>query len=118
VNWLNEIRFLGVTILTGKKFVINLQRTKQKYFRALNAIFGKIGLNSYPVVLCSLVTTFCVPFLLYAVESVTWIQKMLKSIENAYSQAFMNFFRTFDNKVVEYCQYAMGNRKYQMGNRK
>jgi len=33
---------------------------------------------------------------------------MLKSIETAYAQAFMNIFHTFDNKVVEYCQYAMG----------
>jgi len=107
VHWLNEIRYLGVTILSGKKFSVNLQRTKQKYFRALNAIFGKIGLNSSPVLLCSLVITFFVPILLYAVESVTWNQKMLSSIENAYSQAFMKFLRTFDNKV-EYCQYAMG----------
>jgi len=60
VHWLNEIRYLGVAILSTKKFTVKLQRTKQKYFRALNAIFGKIGLNSYPVVglLCSLVTTF------------------------------------------------------------
>jgi len=54
------------------------------------------------------VTTFCVQILLYSVESITWNQKMLKSIENAFSQAFMIFFRTFDSKVVEYCQYAMG----------
>jgi len=70
-HWLNEIRYLGVVILSGKKFSVNLQRTKQNYFRALHAIFGKIGLNSSPVVLCSLVKTFCVPILLYAVESVT-----------------------------------------------
>jgi len=52
--------------------------------------------------------TFCVLILLYALESVTWNQKMLKSIENAYSQGFMKLFHTFDNKLVEYCQYAMG----------
>jgi len=46
--------------------------------------------------------------LLYTVEAVMWNQKMLKSIENAYSQAFMKNVHTFDNKVVEYCQYAMG----------
>jgi len=40
VHWLNEIQYLGATILSAKKFTVNLQRTKQKYFRALNAIFG------------------------------------------------------------------------------
>jgi len=33
---------------------------------------------------------------------------MLKSIENAYFQAFMKIVHTFDNKVVEYCQHAKG----------
>jgi len=109
VQWLNEIRYLGITILYGEKFSVNLKRTKQRYICALNnAIFGKIGLHSSPVVLCSLVTKFCVLILLYAAESLSWNQKMLKSIENAYSQAFMKFdVHTFDNKVGGYCQYTM-----------
>jgi len=36
-----------------------------------------------------------------------WNQKMLKSIENAYFQAFMKIVHTFDNKVVEYRQLSM-----------
>ena len=84
VSWVGEIKYLGVIILSGKQFILNLQKTKQKYFRALNAIFGKIGVNSSPIVTCSLIHSFCVPNLLYASECIVWKQKFMKSIENAY----------------------------------
>ena len=45
---------------------------------------------------------------MYAAESLNWTQKQLKSLENAYSQAFYKMFNTFDNHVVEQCQYYMG----------
>ena len=45
VKWESEISYLGIQILSGKRFSINSQHSKQKYFRALNAIFEKIGLN-------------------------------------------------------------------------
>ena len=108
VPWHNEIRYLGITILSAKKFTVNLQRAKQKYFRALNSIFGKIGLNSSPVVICSLINVHCLPILLYGAESLLWNQRTLNSIENACSQAFTKIFRTFDKDVIEYCQLLMG----------
>jgi len=108
VSWVGEIKYLGVTILSGKQFILNLQKTKQKYFRALNAIFGKIGVNSSPIVTCSLIHSFCVPILLYASECIVWKQKFMKSIENAYFLAFAKIFHTYDSKVIEYCQYSLG----------
>ena len=38
ISWQNEIKYLGVNIMCSKSFKLNLQRTKQKCFRALNAI--------------------------------------------------------------------------------
>jgi len=67
-----------------------------------------IELNTSPVVLCSLIHSFCVPILLFGSESVIWPQKLLKSIEYAYSLAFMKIFKTFDENVVKCCQNALG----------
>jgi len=64
-------------------------------------MFGKFVLKSSLVV-------YCVPLLLRfdnTAESVTRNQIFLKSIGNAYSQAFISFF---NKGIVEYCQYAMG----------
>ena len=39
----NEIKYLGIFIVSGKHFACNLHACKIKFFRALNAILGKIG---------------------------------------------------------------------------
>jgi len=44
-------------------FKINMQPSRQKLFGALNGIYGKVGLNSSPNLLVSLINSFC--FILY-----------------------------------------------------
>ena len=88
LQWNEEIRYLGINFLSGKKFNFNLQIIKQKYFRALNGIFGKIGLNTAPDVVCSLIDSQCVPILMFAAEALNWSKKNLKCLENAFNQSF------------------------------
>jgi len=104
----NELNYLGITIISGSSFKINTQKMTQKYYRALNAIFGKVGGKTSPLVLCSLVQSFCVPLLLYGAESVLMSQKNLSSLEYAYNMSFMKIFKTYDKVVVSNCQLAMG----------
>ena len=85
-----------------------MQIMKQKYFRALNGIFGKVGLNTAPDVICSLIDSQCVPILLFAAEAQTWSKKNLKSLENAFNQAFFKIFKTFDRHIAEHCQFYLG----------
>jgi hypothetical protein len=106
--WVQELKFLGIVILSAKKFKFNFQTCKQKFYRALNGIFGKIGVDTSPVVLCSLIQSFCVPLLLYAAEALSWNKKSLASLENAYSQAFYKIFKTFDKMIAIQCQYFLG----------
>ena len=77
-------------------------------FRALNGIFGKVGLKTSPVVLCSLINSFCTPILLYAAESLDFNNRSLRSMENAYSQAFFKIFNTYDKNIFKQCQFYMG----------
>jgi hypothetical protein len=108
LDWMQEIRYLGINIISGKKFKINLQATKHKFFGALNGILGKVGPNSAPDVLCSLIESRCVSILLFAAESISWSKKSIRSLENAYNQSFYKIFKTFDKQSIEYCQYYMG----------
>ena len=70
--------------------------------------FGKIGLKSSPLVIISLIESYCVSVLLYSAESFWWSKSMLNCYESCYSLAFMKIFKTFDKKIVEQCQYYMG----------
>ena len=105
-----EIKYLGVIITSANIFKINGQNAKQKFFKALNCIFGRVGLglNTSPVTLCSLIDHCCLPFLLYASESVPWNASMLRSFENAYTQAFFKIFQVSDKQSLQYCQFVMG----------
>jgi len=108
VEWKSEIKYLGIVITSARKFTINMQSVKHKFFRALNGIFGKVGVNSSAVVLSSLIETNCVPILLYGSESFLWNKSMIASMENVYSQIFHKIFKTFDKTVINYCQFYLG----------
>ena len=108
IVWNQEIKYLGTAMASANHFTVNLQSTKQKFFRALNGIFGKVGLKTSPVVLCSLINSFCTPILLYAVESLDFNNRSLRSMENAYSQAFFKIFNIYDQSIIKQCQFYMG----------
>jgi len=71
----------------------------------LNSIIGKVGLNTQPEVLISLIQSCSVPILLYGTEA---------SVEHAYSLAFMKVFKTYDKDVVTECQFYMGKLPMEM----
>ena len=59
LDWKQEIRYLGVYILSSNSFKCNMQPARQKFFRALNGIFAKIGTKASPNVILSLVNAYC-----------------------------------------------------------
>ena len=108
MHWKNEINYLGIKILAGRKWKINLQVVRQKYFRSLNGLFSKINPNSPPDLLLSLFNSFCVPILMYSLASVQPTKSMYQSLESAYMAAFAKIFKTFDNNILRQCQFFMG----------
>jgi len=85
-----------------------LQTARQKYFRALNGIFAKIGSRSSPRVILSLVNSFCLPVLLYGVESLVINAKTRNLLENAFKITFAKIFLSFDQSLIANCQFFCG----------
>ena len=106
--WKSEITYLGVILIAAKSLRYNLQRVRQKYFRALNSIFGKIGTNSSPFVTLSLINSYCIPLLAYGSEAFSLTTAMYNTLENAYSAAFSRIFRSYDASVIKQCQFFSG----------
>jgi hypothetical protein len=108
LDWKQEMRYLGVFFVSANSFKCNLQLSRQKYFKALNGIFAKIGTSASPRVILSLVNSFCLPVLLYGIEAFPVNAKMFNCLENAFKTAFAKIFSTFDKTVILNCQYFCG----------
>lgn len=108
IPWMSEIRFLGVSLLSSSTFKCNFQTVRQKYFRALNGIFGKIGTRSSPLVTLSLISAYCVPILTYGIESLNVPRAVFNVLDNAYIAGFAKIFGTYDKDIIKHCQFYCG----------
>jgi hypothetical protein len=108
IEWVNEICYLGLSMVPAKQLKINMQNRKQKFFRALNAIFSKVGGSASPSVVISLAESYWVPVLLYGLDCVELPKSMLQSLENAYSQLYSKLFHTYSKNIIKQCQFFTG----------
>jgi hypothetical protein len=52
IHWADSCRYLGVNLVSGRFFRCSLDESKSRFFRAFNAVFGKVGhFASDPVLL-------------------------------------------------------------------
>ena len=108
MQWKSEIKYLGVHLLAGKTCKCNLQHCKQKFYRAANGIFGKIGSTKNPNVILTLVNSFCLPILLYGMEALDLNVKSRNSIDFIYNSVFAKLFNIKDKQTISLCQYYTG----------
>lgn len=107
VQWTNEIRYLGVYFTAGHLLKFNFVPYKRRFFRCLNCILSKTGTKAINVVL-SLTQSYCVPFLLYAVESTSLTATEKLRLASPFKRLFSRLFNSFDAQTIAYCQYYTG----------
>ena len=69
IHWSNEIRYLGVYLVSCKIFSIPLDNAKKSFCRPFNALFSKVGRVASDNVVVELLKTKCFPILLYGMEA-------------------------------------------------
>jgi hypothetical protein len=105
IKWCVETRYLGSFILSANNFKCNLQINKQKFIRALNSIYGKVGTRTEIGVFLKLLDSFCVPLLTYNSEAIKLLAKDYKYLESVFSLAFVKLFGSYNNDTIRLCQY-------------
>ena len=81
LHWLDNLRYLGIYIVSGKTFRCCLDNTKKSYYRAFNTVYGKIGRSASEEVILSLIRSECLPCLLYGVDVCPLNKTDLRSLE-------------------------------------
>ena len=73
------------------------------FYRAFNAIFGKVGCLATEDVIIQLLRTKCLPVLYYGLEACPVTKAQTKSLDYALRSCFSKIFSTRDQVVVHHC---------------
>ena len=103
-----EIRYLGIFIVRSRIFKCSLEYAKKSFYRAANAIFGKIGRIASEEVTLQLLKSKCLPVLLYGLEACPLTKAVLHSLDFVINRFFMKLFVTKNIETVKQCQDYFG----------
>lgn len=104
LHWSSQCRYLGVYFVSGRAFKCSFDHSKCQFFKALNAIFSKVGRFTSEEVVLNLIRAKCLPVLLYGVESCPMMVRDKKSMEFTVTRSLMKLFKTGSAAVVSECQ--------------
>ena len=102
--WVNELRYLGVFIVSSRKFKCSLDHVKRAFYCAANAWFGKVARAASEEVVLYLVKSKRYPILLYGLEACVLNKEENRSIDFTKTRFFMKLFRTSNPQVIDDCQ--------------
>jgi len=101
--WTNVIRYLRIFIVQSRTFNCSIDEAKRFFYRAANAIFGKIGRFASEEVTLHLLKTKCIPVLLYGLEAFPLNMSQISSIDFVINRFFMKLFNTNNIEIVKCC---------------
>ena len=96
IPWVTETRYLGTHIVSSRSFKCSLSAAKRSFYRAANAIFGKIGGRASEEVILQIVRTKCMPMLLYGLEACP----LRKSDNNSLDFVVNRFLRNCFGQII------------------
>ncbi len=102
--WVDKLRYLGIFIVSGKSFRCCFDNAKKSFYRAFNAVFGKIGVTASEEVIISLIKSKCLPCLLFCLEVCPLNKTDLRSLNFTVTRVLMKIFHTYSNVIIKECQ--------------
>ena len=108
LEWVNKIRYLGVFFVSSSKFKCCLDSCKRAFYKAFNAIYGKIGQNASVETLMYMLNTNCVPILTYGLDCIPLNSTDRRAIDLPVTRACMKFFKSYSSALIKECQFFMG----------
>ena len=109
--WVESCRYLGVYIVAAKSFKCSITSNKHSYYRCFNAIYSKVGHCASEEVVIKLITTKCLPILLYGLDACPVSTTDKHSLDFVLNRTFMKLFRTSSIEIVSICQLMFGFKK-------
>ena len=93
-------RYLGVYFSSARTFKCCFDNCKASFYRSFNAIYGRLGRCASPEVIVHLLSSKCMPVLLYGLDSCPANVTELRSLEHPVNMAFKKIFNTNSIDIV------------------
>ena len=91
--------------MTGRTLKCDFCNAKSQFYRAFNAVYGKVGRAASEECVLDLLQAKCfIPILLYGTEACPLVSRDRQSFEFTVNRLFMEIFRTGCLSVVKECQ--------------
>ena len=103
--WVEEIRYLGIFMVRSRTFKCSLDHAKRSFYRALNAIFGKIGRIASEQVVLELVSKKCLPILMYGLEACPLNNAEKNSLDFTVNRFLMKLFKSANMAIIDECRH-------------
>ena len=103
--WVDEVRYLGVHLISAKHFKCNFDSNKRAFFKSINPVFGRIGRIASEEVVIELVIKKCLPILLYSTEACPINTSVAKSFDFIINRFLMKLFQTNNIYIIEDCRF-------------
>ena len=100
ISWKESMRYLGIYLIAGKTIFCSLDNAKHSFYRAFNAVFGKIGRIASEEVVVQLLNLKCLPVLLYGLEICLLTKSQRNSLDFVIVSCFMKIFNTKSKEIV------------------
>ena len=100
LSWVETLKYLGIYLTSSRIFKCSFVEAKRAYFRSLNAIYGKVGRFASEEVLLHLVSSKCLPVLLYGTEACGLNKSDVRSLDFVVMRFAMKLFKTNNAGLV------------------
>jgi hypothetical protein len=91
IEWVNSIKYLGVSIVGGKTLSFNSDIMKQSFFAAFNCIYAHAR-NLDEIIHLILQETYCLPILTYAIAAIKLSAKQIDELDAAWNSVYRKIF--------------------------
>lgn len=106
IPWVKNIRYLGIEMKSSRVFTCVFDTAKKSFYKAFNAIFGKIGRFATADVVMHLLKVKCLPVLLYGLNACPLNNTDYKSLDFVIFRTLAKIFETFSRDIINECRTA------------
>jgi len=109
IQWCASVKYLGVYFVSGKNLKVDLLTAKRKYYGCFNSIMSVTTKQRNEIVSVNLVTSYCLPKLLYGCESWPVAMVNLSELDVIWNNAYRRIFNSCWRESVRPLQFFCNN---------